>query len=469
MEYYLAIDIGAASGRHIIGHLNNEKLVLEEIHRFENKLIRKDGELCWNLDLLFREIVTGMKKCKEIGRIPKSVGIDTWAVDFVLLDSENKPIGNAVAYRDRRTKGMDEVVYSAIPEDKLYARTGIQKQVFNTICQLMAIKERQPWKLRESRNMLMIPDYLHYLLSGVMKTEYTNATTTQLVSPQSRDWDRELIELLGFPREIFQQIIPPGTSLGNLRPEVHALVGFNCQVTVPATHDTASAVAAVPAAQESSVYISSGTWSLMGIERPEANCSPESRNYNFSNEGGYNYRFRYQKNIMGLWMVQCVQRELANFYSFPELCAMAEAESIASLVDCNDPRFFAPKSMIREIQSCCRETRQKEPVTAGELAAVIYNSLAHCYGNTLKEIEMLTGRTYAQIHIVGGGAQAEYLNKVTANHTGRKVLAGPVEAAAAGNIIAQMIHSRELKDITEARECLRNSLGIRTYDSQGGK
>lgn len=463
-EYYLAIDIGASSGRHILGQLQGGKFVPEEVHRFDNQMELRDGALCWDLDMLFREIKLGMRKCKEAGKIPKSIGIDTWGVDYVLLDDKDNILGKAFAYRDKRTEGMDTEVYSIIPEVDLYQRTGIQKQIFNTIYQLMAVKQKQPQLLHRAKHMLMIPDYLHFLLCGVKKAEYTNSTTTQLVSPHTKNWDSDLIQKLGFPREIFAEIIPPGTCIGPLTKAVQLEVGFNCQVVVPATHDTASAVIAVPSIGEDSLYISSGTWSLMGVERPVADCSAASREHNFTNEGGYNYRFRYLKNIMGLWMIQSLQRELDTFFPFPELCDMAAKESIDSLVDCNDQRFLNPDSMIAAVQGYCRETGQAEPVSSGELAAVIYNSLAICYGNTIKEIEQLTSRSYPQIHIVGGGAKAHSLNELTAKHTGRKVAVGPTEATAAGNIVVQMIHSRELRDIAEARESLRNSLDIRTYE-----
>lgn len=298
--YYLAVDIGASSGRHILAHLEDGKMVLEEIHRFPNGMVQKDGENVWDVDELFAQIKLGMKKCAEAGKIPVSIGIDTWGVDFVLLDAEGKRIGNAVAYRDGRTKGMDEEVYKKIPEDELYARTGIQKAIFNTIYQLMALKVKKPEQLEKAETMLMMPDYFHYLLSGVAATEYTNATTGQLVSPVTKDWDMELIEKLGYPKKIFQKLVTPGTVLGELTEEIQKEVGFNCKVVAPATHDTGSAVIAVPTESDNTLYISSGTWSLMGTELMEANCSRESKLHNLTNEGGYDYRFRFLKNIMGL-------------------------------------------------------------------------------------------------------------------------------------------------------------------------
>ena len=416
-NYYLAIDIGASSGRHILGHLENGKMVLEEIHRFPNGNVQKDGELTWDIDGLFAEILVGMKKCKEAGKIPVSVGIDTWAVDMVLLDEADKRIGNAVGYRDSGTKGMDEEVYQVLPEDALYARTGIQKQIFNTVYQLMTWKMRKPELFAKAKTMLMVPDYLHFLLSGVKATEYTNATTTQLVSPVTKNWDFELIEKLQYPASIFQNIVLPGTCLGELTEEVQQAVGFNCKVILPATHDTASAVIAVPVEakkQEESkfkniqqpklLYISSGTWSLMGTELMEANCSKESKAHNLTNEGGYDYRFRYLKNIMGLWMIQSVKKEIGQEYSFGEICEMASKTSISSLVDANDSRFLAPENMTQEIKKACEETGQPVPETLAEVAAVIYNSLAKCYAKTVEELEELTGSHFEGIHIVGGGS-----------------------------------------------------------------
>jgi len=465
-NYYLAIDIGASSGRHILGHLNDGKMILEEVHRFDNGMQMKNGELCWDLERIFNEIKVGMKKCKEMGKVPKSVGIDTWAVDFVLVDENGNILGNTVGYRDSRTQGMDEIVYSIIPEEKLYQRTGIQKQIFNTIYQLMAVKEKYPEYMSKASSMLMIPDYLHYLLCGISKTEYTNATTTQLVSPQTKKWDNELIEMLGFPKDIFRDIITPGTVLGNLTEELQQEIGYDCNVVVPGTHDTASAVIAVPSNEEKTLYISSGTWSLMGTERLEADCSLNSKEHNFTNEGGYNYRFRYLKNIMGLWMIQSVKKEFETSYSYPELCEMASKTDIASVVDCNDSCFLAPESMINEIKRYCRETEQRVPVTDGEIAAVIYKSLAGCYRSTIKEIEEMTGLSYEQIHVVGGGANADYLNKLTAQYTARRVVAGPIEATAIGNLMVQMIEDKEVSDLQAARNSVYDSFEIKIYENQ---
>ena len=462
-KYYLAIDIGASSGRHILAHLEENRMVLEEVHRFPNGMVEKDGEHVWDVDELFRQIKLGLKKCAQLGKIPVSVGVDTWGVDFVLLDGDGARIGNAVAYRDGRTRGMDEEVYKIIPEDELYARTGIQKAIFNTIYQLMALKVKKPEHLEKAHTMLLMPDYFHYMLSGVAATEYTEATTGQLVSPETKDWDMELIERLGYPKRIFQRMVTPGTVLGELTAEVQAEVGFNCKVVEPATHDTGSAVIAVPTDSDDALYISSGTWSLMGTELMEANCSPESKANNLTNEGGYGYRFRYLKNIMGLWMIQSVKKEIGGNLGFGEICEMASKCSIPSIVDCNDDRFLAPANMTEEVQAACRESGQQVPEGLAQVASVIYNSLARCYAETIRQIEGITGRKYDKIHIVGGGSNAEYLNRLTAAATGIPAYAGPTEATAIGNIAAQMMATGELADLKAARACVFRSFSITTY------
>lgn len=464
-EYFLGIDIGASSGRHILAHMEKGKMILEEVHRFPNGMSKKDGELCWDTKALFHEIKLGMRKCAELGKIPISVGIDTWAVDFVLLDEQDEVIGNTVGYRDSRTQGMDEKVYETISLEELYHKTGIQKQMFNSIYQLMAIKEKKPEQLQKAKTFLMIPDYFHFLLCGKKCVEYTNATTTQLVSPVTKTWDMGLINVLGYPTNIFPEIKMAGTVLGELTKEIADEVGFTCSVVLPATHDTGSAVLAVPSNAPQTMYISSGTWSLMGVERMEADCSDKSMECNFTNEGGYDYRFRYLKNIMGLWMIQSLKKEIHDQYSFAELCEMASRETISSIVDCNDDTFLAPESMQEAVKAFCKKTNQQIPQTTGEMAAVIYNSLAVCYENTVNEIEAMTGVNYECIHVVGGGANAQYLNELTARRTGKTVYAGPTEATAIGNLTVQMMAAGVLKSLTEARKTIFDSFDIRTYQA----
>lgn len=466
MKYYLAVDIGASSGRLILGHREDGRMILEEIHRFGNGMVRKQGHLVWDVDQLFAEIITGMKKCAELGKIPESIGVDTWAVDFVLLDAKDQRLGDAVGYRDHRTQGMDQSVYEVIDEEELYLRTGIQKQPFNTIYQLMAVKEQIPELMEQADALLMIPDYLHFLLSGQKVTEYTNASTTQLLDPQTKDWDWNLIDWLGYKRELFQKICLPGTNLGSLTAEIAAEVGFTCKVVVPATHDTGAAVMAVPAADDQVLYISSGTWSLMGTEVKEAICTAESRQFNFTNEGGYDYRFRYLKNIMGMWMINSARNELAPDMSFSDICEGAAKQSILSIVDANSERFLAPESMSKEVQKACAESGQQVPQGIWETAAVIYNSLAECYAPTAREIEAMTGVVYDCIHVIGGGANAEYLNRLTAHACHKKIYAGPVEATAIGNISAQMIAAGELENLKTARECIYHSFDITEYEAE---
>ncbi|SFB71835.1 rhamnulokinase [Butyrivibrio sp. YAB3001] len=474
MKYYLAIDIGASSGRHILAHMQEGRIVLEEVYRFYNGMDDKDGHKVWNTERLFSEILEGMKKCKELGKIPYSMGIDTWGVDFVLLDKDDKLIGDCVAYRDGRTEGMEAEVYRIISEKDLYARTGIQKAVFNTIYQLMAIKQKTPETLTKARTLLMVPDYFHFLLTGVRKQEYTNASTTQLLNAKTADWDHELIELLGFPDELFGELSMPGTTVGQLKKSVEEKVGFNCKVVLPATHDTGSAVMSVPCTDENTLYISSGTWSLMGCELAEANCSEEARKANFTNEGGYQKRYRFLKNIMGLWMIQSVKKEFEQGYdfdgkkenddfSFSNLCKRAEEETIESLVDANDSRFLNPDSMVKEIQNACEESGQPIPETPWEISRVIYRSLAVCYKDAACEIEAITGKHFDSINIVGGGSNAEYLNCLTAKETKRRVNAGPGEATAIGNIGAQMISDGVFESLTDFRKCVYESFGVKNY------
>lgn len=461
-KYYLAVDIGASSGRHILGSVEDGKITLEEIYRFENGLTKKENQLCWNFDRLFSEIKNGLKRCGELGKIPESMGIDTWGVDFVLLDENDAVLGNTVAYRDARTTGMDEVVKKEISLNELYARTGIQKQIFNTIYQLAAVRQNHPEYLEKAKSFLMVPEYFNFLLTGVKKNEYTNATTTQLVNAQAKTWDFALLEKLGIKTSIFGEISLPKTVVGRLLPQVREAVGFDCEVVLPATHDTGSAVMAVPASD--GIYLSSGTWSLMGVERLEPDCSETSRILNFTNEGGYDYRFRYLKNIMGLWMIQSARRELDKKYSFDELCDMArQSARFVSRIDVNDPSFLSPASMIQAIRDYCAKTNQAVPETTGELFACIYHSLAKSYGDTVREIESITGNVYPVIHIVGGGVKDDYLDSLTAQYTRKTVLAGPIEATAIGNLVAQMLKDGAFASLAEARAAIGKSFEIREF------
>ncbi|MCL2180777.1 MAG: rhamnulokinase [Treponema sp.] len=456
MSYHLAVDIGASSGRCILGRLVDGLFCINEFHRFPNQLVERGGHLCWDIDRIFSEILAGLVKCRGLDAPLSSVGIDTWAVDFVLLDENCALLGDTVSYRDKRTEGCDEDVYAIIPEAELYRRTGIQKQLFNTIFQLRAIQRDSPVLLERAAHFLMLPDYLHYKLCGVMSNEYTNATSTGLVNAQKRSWDLEIIEKLGFPARIFKPLIKPAVKLGGFTAEVREAAGFNCDVIIPVTHDTPSAVMAVPSSD--AVYISSGTWSLIGIECDSPNCGEDARKNNFTNEGGFD-KFCFRKNIMGLWLFQEVIRESGGDLSF-ESCEYADIESI---IDVNSNRFFSPHSMTAEIKNACAETGQKAPKTPAETVKVIFKSLAHCYAKSTSEIETLTGKTFNVIHIVGGGTKIDYLNRLVKEASGKKVRVNPVEASAIGNISAQMIAYGEFKDLKEARECISKSFAVKEY------
>lgn len=460
-KYYLAIDIGASSGRHIIGSVESGKLVLEEVYRFKNGAEDRNGSLVWNHKHLFRSIVDGLKKCKEIGKIPYSIGIDTWGVDYALLDENDELISEVFSYRDSRTQNVIDEVHSIINENECYERTGIQKQVYNTIYQLYA--DKKSGKLKNAKSLLMTPDYLHFLLTGIKKNEYTIASTTGLLNAKTRDWDYDLIEKLGFDKEIFAPLYLPGSIVGELSKEIQKEVGFNAYISLPATHDTASAVMAVPSLGMP-LYISSGTWSLFGVETAKENTTEIALRSGFTNEGGYNKSVRFLKNIMGLWMIQCIKKELNDEYSFTDFVVEAKkAEGFSSIVDVNDMSFFAPKSMINAVKDYCRKTNQKVPETVGEIVLCVYASLAECYKQAVIQIEEITGTRFETINIVGGGCQNLLLNELTAKATGRTVVAGPIEATATGNILAQMIASGEIKTLDDGKLLVKHSFEVKEF------
>ena len=478
MQYYLAIDIGASSGRHILGHVENGRMVLEEMYRFETQQIHKNDHDCWNIAGLWNHILEGLKICKAAGKIPVTMGIDTWAVDFVLLDGQGNPVNDAVAYRDKRTAGMDEIVSRVISPAELYERTGIQKQIFNTIYQLIALKKENPEQLASASGFLMIPEYFNFLLTGIRQNEYTNATSTNLVNARTKTWDMELIERLGLPSGIFGPLAMPGTSLGHFTETVKEEVGFDCEVLLPATHDTGSAFLAVPARDDKAVYISSGTWSLLGVENNEPITTEESRLQNFTNEGGYQYRYRYLKNIMGLWMIQSIRREMneaccvsgkdgqkvgkTKEISFAELeKAARNNENFGSIVDVNDEMFLAPDSMIGAVKEYCRKTKQAVPSSTGELMQCVYKSLAKYYAKTIQDLSHLTRTRYTSINVVGGGSKDGYLNEVTSRAAGLPVFVGPTEGTALGNLMVQMISGGEYPDITAARNAIKHSFTVK--------
>ena len=437
--YYLAVDIGASSGRHILGHMENGKMILEEIYRFENGMVKKDGELCWEFDRLFNEIVNGLKKCKEIGKIPVSMGVDTWGVDFVLLDKDDKVLGNTVGYRDHRTEGMDEEVYKTISLKDLYARTGIQKAIYNTVYQLMAVKKKHPEYLEQAETLLHVPDYFHFLLTGEKTCEYTEATTGQLVCPTTKDWDYELIDMLGYPRKIFQKLIMPSTSIGHLTDAVKEAVGFDLEVVAPATHDTGSAVLAVPANDDDFIYISSGTWSLMGISSKTMLEGEQVIRDKISNEGTWDGGYRPTVNIIGLWLNQELRRSFqreGKEYSFARMNEMAAAEKpLQSFIRPDD--FMQPGDYPEKIRAYCAKTGQPVPQTDGALVRCVLESLAMRYRQVYQSLKPYI--TWEEkLYIVGGGAQNQVLNQFTANALGIPVITGASEATAVGNIMEQL-------------------------------
>ena len=477
MRRYLAIDIGASSGRHIIGTVENGTLQLEEVYRFDNVQKHQHGHDCWDMDHLWRGIVEGLKQCHDKNLIPDVIGIDTWAVDYVLLNEQDEVVGDTVAYRDSRTEGMKELVNQNISAEALYGKTGIQYQPFNTIYQLMALKQEHPEQLKEAKWMLMIPEYLNYKLTGIKQNEYTNATSTNLVNAHTKTWDDEILDALGYPKELFHSLAMPGTILGPLSEAVEKEVGFNATVMLPATHDTGSAFLAIPAQDEHAVYISSGTWSLLGVENETPITTLKSMQQNFTNEGGAWYRYRYLKNIMGLWMIQSIRRELngvayvqgkqktdkkEKIWSFPDLIEEAKRfEVFPSIVDVNKECFLSPESMISEIKKECERTHQRVPSEIGELMQCVYNSLALCYKEAIENLEKITGKHFTSINIVGGGCQDDYLNEKTAKATNRVVYAGPIEGTAIGNLIVQMITFEEIKNLEEARKMIKHSFQVK--------
>lgn len=478
-RYFLAIDIGASSGRHMIGYMDGGKLQLEEIYRFENRQLERNGHLVWDVENLWDGIINGLKKCKELDKIPESVGIDTWGVDYVLLDREGSMIGDAVAYRDDRTAGIDKVLNEMIPESELYKKCGIQKQLFNTIYQLLALKKESPEELEAADSFLMIPDYFNYRLTGVKKQEYTNATTTNLVNAYTKEWDYELLEKLGIPKHLFKKLAIPGEVVGRFTEKIAEEVGFSSTVVLPATHDTGSAFLAVPVKGENSVYLSSGTWSLLGIENSTPITDVKAAEKNFTNEGGAFYRYRFLKNIMGLWIIQSIRRELngseyvegrksryasGREYSFLELREeAAKCADFKANIDVNDECFLSPLSMIDAIKEHCSKRGEAVPESVGEIMQCVYRGLSKCYADTIKEISEITGRSIEQINIIGGGCQDSYLNAMTAKAAGIPVFAGPIEGTAIGNLAIQMINAGVFKDLEEARSVIFESFDIKRY------
>lgn len=429
MRYFLAIDIGASSGRHILGRKEDGEIKTEEVYRFANGMDRVDDRLVWDMERLEREVKAGLKAAFAKEPAIESLSIDTWGVDYVLLRGE-EPVWPCHAYRDGRTEAVIGEVHKAVPFAELYAHTGIQFQPFNTVYQLYA--DKLAGRLEGVTDFLMAPEYLLWRLTGVKAHEYTNATTTGLVNAQTGEYDRELVEKLGLPQALFRPLAQPGTVLGPLLRSVAEEVGGNCRAVLCATHDTASAVEGIPM-EGNAPFISSGTWSLLGAKLPRPLTTEEGRRANFTNEGGVGY-IRYLKNIMGMWLINRLRSELCPDVPFPEIVKAAEESTCAALVDANADVFMAPESMKAAFDAATGGALE----TVGDYFRCAYRSLAACYAAAVGELEAITGECWGELYIVGGGAKNQYLNRLTAEHTGKKVIALPIEATALGNIKIQM-------------------------------
>lgn len=463
---YIAIDIGASSGRLMLSEKGPfEKITLEEIHRFKNGFSEIDGINYWDADHLIKEIVIGLQKVKQRGIQECYVGIDTWGVDYCLVDEQGRVLSQPVSYRDARTEQAMEEFDQKMSLHTLYEKTGIQMQPFNTVFQLL--REDQE-KLAKAKQLLMIPDYLGCVLTGNAVLEKTNASTMQLMNLETRKLDEEVLSAIHVEKELFPKLVEPGTVLGPiLKTRFPEYDLPDATVITIASHDTASAVAGTPGKGENWAYISSGTWSLMGIEMEEGVSSKEAFEANFTNEWGVQGTIRFLKNIMGMWLIQEVARMQGYRYSYPELAELAsQEEAFVSLIDVNDPRFMNPQNMITEIQNYCRERNQKIPETAGTLARCIYDSLALCYAVELEILEKITGRTITQLHIVGGGSNNDFLNQLTADACGIHVFAGPGEATAIGNIMVQMVATKGFGTLAEGREGIKQSFPLKEFQPQ---
>ena len=456
MTYYLAIDIGASSGRHILGSVKDGKIQIEEIYRFENNLEKHGDSLCWNIENLFTEVKNGLKKCSEIGKIPKTVAVDTWGVDYVLLDENKNEILPVFSYRDSRTSNVLSEKDFPLSQNDIYSRTGIQYQPFNTVFQLWC--DKKSGKLSKAKHFLMMPEYLSFKLTGKIANEYSNATTGALVNAQSKQFDEELLDALGYPKEIFSSLSLPTAVVGNFKNEIKEEVGFDSTVVFCPSHDTASAVAACPIDDET-VYISSGTWSLIGTENSGPILTEEAQKANFTNEGGIEYRFRFLKNIMGMWLFQNIRKNLNKKYTYDEMMNMAKGSDYTRTFDPNSSALVAPENMIEAIRSELK--CEKLPIE--DVLKSTYLSLAESYDKAVREIEKICNKDIKNIFIVGGGSKDKYLNLLTAQYTGKKVYTGLTEATATGNILSQIMHDKNI-DLTEARKIIRTTFAIKEAD-----
>lgn len=463
----LAFDFGASSGRAMLGRYDGTRIELEEIHRFNNDPVQVGKTLYWDVLRLFFEIKQGLVKAKLHGPID-SLSIDTWGVDFGLIDAAGNLLENPVHYRDQRTDGILEEIFKIVPAEELYARTGIQFMYFNTLVQLFALKQQRPELLERADKLLFMPDLLLYFLTGSKQTEYTVASTSQMLNIQTGDWDYELLARLGLPTRLLAPIVSPGTPGPVLSEAICSELGIAPIRTVAVTsHDTASAVVAVPADNPDFVYISSGTWSLMGIESSRPVLSEACFHYQFTNEGGFNRSIRLLKNIMGLWLIQESRRQWIRegadvSYADLEREALV-CEPFRSLVNTDSAILATPGDMPSRIRRLCRESGQPVPQSRGEVIRCVYESLALKYRQTKDSIETLTGRQYPDLHIVGGGTKDGLLSQFTANATGSRVIAGPIEATALGNMAVQLLGEGVLGSLAAAREAIAASFALKYY------
>jgi rhamnulokinase len=473
IQVYLAIDIGAESGRVMAGIWNGRQLRLEELHRFANGPVTLGETVRWDVLRLWSEVQHGLALAgKKYGKQIVSVGTDTWGVDFVLLNRQDEILGQPYHYRDLRTRGLLERTFKKVPRAEIFAESGLQFMELNSLYQLLAWQKHSPEILDAADTLLFMPDFLHWCLCGAKKAEFTISSTSQCMHPLRRNWSLPLLKKLGLPVHFLPEIVPPGTTLGTIRPSLAERTGLaGVKVIAPPSHDTASAVAGVPTVNTSRnnwAYISSGTWSLMGVEVKQAVLSPRALELNMTNEGGLDGTYRLLKNIMGLWLVQQCKRSFdaaGRNYDYAQLVQMAaKAKPLRRLVNLNDPRFLNPPDMPKAIQEFCRETKQPVPKTDGELIRCCYESLALKYRETLGSLEELTGNKIEMIHIVGGGSQNRLLNQFAADACQRTVVAGPVEATAMGNLLTQVRASGELGSLADMREVVRKSSDVTCYE-----
>ncbi|WP_425397211.1 rhamnulokinase [Aeoliella sp.] len=468
-HHYIACDLGAESGRVILGTLEGDRLSLDEVHRFANHAVRIAGTMRWNILGIFEQLKEGLRQIAQRGVQPAGVSVDSWGVDYVWLGDGQPMLTLPHHYRDPRTNTTYEAAQQSIGRETIFAETGIQFMPLNTIYQLLADVQQSPQVLQVATQFLPIADYLNYLFSDVAKCEVSLASTTQMYNPATGDWSTKLIEACGLRRDAFPELAGSGTKLGPLTAELQDETGLNTtQVIATCSHDTGAAVAAVPAEGDDWAYLSSGTWSLIGVELPQPLVNDTAREENFTNEVGYGGTIRFLKNIIGLWLLQecrrAWQRE-GQTLDYAELNNLAaEAEPFRSLINPNDPRFLQPEHMPTAITTFCQETGQAAPETPGQFARCILESLSLMYGQMLKTLQTLTGREIRKLHIVGGGSQSKLLNQFAADATGRTVLAGPVEATAIGNLLIQAIALGQLDDLSALRRVVRSSFGIETYE-----